>query len=189
MTQQVSVKSHKTLYDPQTGSMLLTLKEAANYLAYNPFSVYRLVSQGVLRPQKIGGKTLVFFQEELDRYRVSNEWAARKASITHKPELSKKELPEKMTAVLSIDLGLGPMFPHREEIEDFSWDKIPLIRADLTEKHKGKMKTLLITVNNPDGWTWNIQLLPPTVFEKLGHKIKNFLKRTNYSKPSTKLGE
>jgi excisionase family DNA binding protein len=172
-----SQKPHRTLYDPRTGSMLLTLKEAAKYLDYHPFSVYKLVSQGVLKPQKIDGRTLVFLQEELDRYRSSNAWAARKASIAHQPEAAQENLPSTMTAAVMVDLGLGPVFPENEQVEDFSWELLPLIRADLNERYGKKMKTFQITVNSPDGWKWHIRLEPPTLIEKLGKKLRNLSKR------------
>jgi len=151
------LKLHKILYDPQTGGKLLTLKEAAAYLDYNPYSVYRLVSQGVLKPQKVGGKTLVFLLEELDRYRTTNEWAARKASIKHQPELDREKLPSTMTATVEFDVR--PRFlvtSKKEHIENFSWEQIPLIRADLDKRYGKKLLSFEITVNSPDGWIWRI---------------------------------
>jgi len=170
-------RSHKALYDPKTGVKLLPLKEAAAYLDYHPFSVYKLVSQGVLKPHKIGGKTLVFMQDELDRYKLNNKWAARKALIAHDPELAGETLPETMTATVTVDLGLGLMFGEPEHVEDFSWEQIPLIKADINERYGKKMKAFEITVKSPDGWTWLIRPEPPSFIEKLGGKIRTISKR------------
>lgn len=176
---QTLVKSHETLYDPQTGSKLLTLKEAAKYLDYHPYSVYRLVSQGVLKPQKIGGKNHLFLPEELDRYKLNNEWAARKAAIKHESEAVETKQPLNMKATINIDLGQGFLYGHSAAKEDFSWQDVPLIRAELTEKYGSMMKAFEITVNNPDGWIWHISIEPPTILEKLWKKIKEpFSKNT-----------
>jgi excisionase family DNA binding protein len=169
-----SPKDHKTLYDPQTGTKLLTLKEAAKYLDYHPYSVYRLVSQGDLKPQRIGGKTLVFLQKELDRYRAGNEWAARKKSMATDPEAARIATPVKMTATVMADMGLGLTWGQAEVLKDFTWEQIPLIRAKLTEKYGDKMKAFEITVKNPDGWTWRIGIEPPPLIEKL---MKSFSRK------------
>lgn len=171
------IKSHKTFYDSQTGAKLLTLKEAAKYLNYHPFSVYRLVSQGVLKPQRVGSKTLVFLQEDLDRYRESNEWAARKASIKHNPEAAKEDLPLTMTADVTVDLGFQPIWDKDEHIDDFCWQEIPLIKADLDERYGEKVQGFSIKVKSPDGWKWHISAEPPTPIEKLVTKVKQSLKR------------
>lgn len=177
--EQVLEKSHETLYDPQTGSKLLTLKEAAGYLNYHHFSVYRLVSQGVFKPQKVG-RTLLFLQADLDRYKVSNEWAARKASIEHDPKAAEANQPLNMKATIKIDLGMGLLYGPEAFKNDFSWQDVPLIRADLTERYGNKMKAFEIRVENPDGWTWSISIEPPTILEKLWNKIKEpFSQRTN----------
>ncbi len=181
--EQVLEKSHKILYDPQTGSKLLTLKEAAVYLNYHNFSVYRLVSQGILKPQKIG-RTLLFLKADLDRYKVSNEWAARKASIEHEPEAAETEQTLNIKATIKVDLGFGFLYGQDESIDNFSWQDIPLIRARLTEKYGDIMKTFEITVNTPDGWIWHISIEPPTILEKLWKKLKE-----PFSKSTSNKGE
>lgn len=172
---QLPVKSHKNLYDPQTGVKLLTLREAAEYLDYHPFSVYRLVNQGHLTPKKVGKKTLLFVQEELDRYKSSQAWTPRKgkASITPITE-TQEELPSQLTASVSIDLGIGLFHGETEEIKDFSWEQIPLIRADINHRYGRKIKDFEINVKSPDGGTWFIKFKPPTIIERL---VKRFFKK------------
>lgn len=182
-------KSHKILYDSQTGAKLLTLKEAAKYLNYHPFSVYRLVSQGVLKPQRVGDRVLVFLEEDLDRYRASNEWAARKASIKHNPEAAKEDLPLTMTADVTVDLGFAPVWVKDEHIDDFSWQEIPLIKADLDERYGKKVQGFSIKVESPDGWKWHISAEPPTPVEKLVKKVKQSLKRKQGIRQSKKSEE
>lgn len=166
-----STKSHKTLYDPKTGVKLLTLKEAASYLDYHPFSVYRLVSQGILQPQKFGKKILLFSQEELDRYRVSNEWAARKAAITYDPEAAKEKPSQVMTATITID-AVVPFLEKEETISDFSLDQLPLLKADLDRRYGKKFSGFTLKVTSPDGWKWSITLEPPTLIEKAAQKLR-----------------
>ncbi len=182
-------KSHKILYDPQTGATLLTLKEAAKYLNYHPFSVYRLVSQGVLKPQRVGAKNLVFLEEDLDRYKVSNEWAARKASIKHDPEAAKEELPLTMTADVTVDSWFAPIWVRNEHIDNFSWQEIPLIKADLDERYGKKVQGFSIKVKSPDGWKWDISAEPPTPIDKLVTRVKKSLKRKQGIRQSKKSEE
>src|SRR5215813_5702695 len=73
------------LYDPDSGSRLYTVKEAAAYLGYHRHSVYRLLLQGDLRPHRQAGKLLLFLKEDLDRYQHRNAWAARKAALQPSP--------------------------------------------------------------------------------------------------------
>jgi predicted DNA-binding transcriptional regulator AlpA len=167
-----SEKSHTALCDPQTGAKLLTLQEAARYLDYHPYSVYRLVSQGTLKPQKIGVKTLVFLQKELDRYKQSNEWAARKASAKHMPDFAQEAPPGRLTATIEIDLGLPSPFAKKEEIDDFTWERLPIIKEELEERYGKKMKSFEIVVTSLDGSKWLIQHGPTPILDKIIQYLK-----------------
>ena len=145
---------------------------------YHPFSIYKLVSQGVLHPQKVTGKTLVFSQEELDRYKASNRWAAWKEALR---EANRKPAPKldfawadppfaekgsnitdelnTLTATVVVDFW-GGSFKSRGTIRPFTWEQIPLIRASLNEQYGTEIKTIRITVKSPDGCKWHIRFKP-----------------------------
>lgn len=160
----------KNLYDPQTGARLLTVKEAAEYLNYHPFSIYRLVMQGVLTAHRRAGKTLLFIKEELDRFKLNNAWAAAKASL-EKPSTPPEHAPPHLTADIKVYHGLGPMFPsYVESIENFTWEQIPLIRARVDSKYGNK--PFDTQIKSPDGGIWTVSYEPPTWIEKLTKKLK-----------------
>jgi hypothetical protein len=166
---------HKNLYDPHAGTKLLTVKESAEHLNYHPFSIYRLVMQGVLKPYRKAGKTLLFLIEDLDRFRLSSSWAARKASV-EKPPVPPHQPPSVLTAKIKIDFGLGLMFQsHFEPIENFTWDQIPLVRARVDSKYGNK--PFNIEIKSPDGGLWTVSYEPPTWLEKLAKKLKKGLKK------------
>ncbi len=163
------------LYDPQTGSRLLTIKESAVYLGYHLFSVYRLVAQGVLTPYKKAGRTLLFLREEIDRFKVSNAWAAQKASIEKLPTAPEKPVSG-LTAEVTVKATLMPaMAIYSRTIENFTWDQIPLIRADIDDELGNK--PFNIEIKSPDGSRWSVSYDPPTWLEKGLKKIKKRLER------------
>ncbi|MBI4524055.1 MAG: helix-turn-helix domain-containing protein [Deltaproteobacteria bacterium] len=160
------------LYDPITGEKLLTAEEAAVYLDYHRVSIRRLVSQGVLRPYKRAGNTLLFLKADLDRFKLTNAWAARKASVEIPPVAPQKP-PSNLEAAVKLDLGLGPIFGKAlEPIKNFTWDQIPLIRAEVDSKH-GNIP-FEVEIKSPDGGLWIVSYEPPTWFERLA---KNFKKK------------
>ena len=77
-----NLKTDSPFYDHDTGTRLFTIQQAAEYLHYHPYSVYRLVVQKSLKPYRKAGRTLLFLKEELDRYRAGNAWASQKATFS-----------------------------------------------------------------------------------------------------------
>ena len=161
-------------YDHETGSRLLTAKEVARYLKYHRYSVYRLIVQGQLCPRRKAGKTLLFLKEDLDRYKATNAWAARKAhaAVLHE-EIPPP--PARLTAKVSISLGFDLLQQETETVAAFTWDQIPLIHARTQERYGERPST--ITVNGPDGGTWRVTYEPPTWLARAKHVYRKFKKR------------
>lgn len=169
----MKLKRTATLFDPQTGSRMMTLQESADYLNYHPISLFRPMKEGILKPRSRAGKTLLFMQEDLDRFRLTSTWAARKSTIK-KP----LETPEKPVAKLeaAISLNMGSSYDHcLDPIKNFTWDQVPLIRARINNKY-GNIP-FDIEVKSPDGGLWSVEYQPPTWIEKLGKTVAKFFKR------------
>ncbi len=69
----------------------------------------------------------------------------------------KEDTASTMTATVEFDVR--PRFlvtSKKEHIENFSWEQIPLIRADLDKRYGKKLLCFEINVNSPGGWTWRI---------------------------------
>lgn len=158
------------LYDPTTGETLLTAEEAAGYLNYHRVSIRRLVSQDMLKPYKRAGNTLLFLKADLDRFKLTNAWAARKASV-ERPQITPQEPPLNLEATVKLDLGLGSIFRKPlEPIKNFNWDQIPLIRAEVDSKH-GNIP-FEIEIKSPDGGLWTVSYDPPTWAQEVFKKLK-----------------
>ncbi len=95
------LKTDSPFYDHDTGTRLFTIRQAAEYLHYHPYSVYRLVVQKSLKPYRKAGRTLLFLKEELDRYRAGNAWASQKATFSALAD-APKHLPAKMSATVYL---------------------------------------------------------------------------------------
>lgn len=163
------------LYDPVTGEKLLTAEEAAVYLNYHRVSIRRLVSQGALKPYKRAGNALLFLKADLDRLKLTSAWAARKASI-ERPPVTPQEPPSNLEATVMVDLAFGPMFRHAEEqIQNFTWDQIPLIRAKVNSKYGDR--SFEIKIESPDGSLWTVGYEPPTWLERVFKKLKKGRRR------------
>lgn len=161
-------------YDPDTGSRLLTTKEAAVCLSYHPYSVYRLVLQGALRPHRKAGKTLLFLTEDLTRYKASHAWTARKGAQAHLATPAPAP-PLHLTATVAINVGFDLLRHHVLTISNFTWDQVPLIHARTQEQFGQRPST--IEVKGPDGGTWSIDYEPPTWLAQIKHKIQRIRKR------------
>jgi hypothetical protein len=161
-------------YDPDTGSRLLTTKEAAICLSYHPYSVYRLVLQGALRPHRKAGKTLLFLTEDLARYKAGHAWATRKGAQAPLPEPSPAP-PLHLTATVAINVGFDLLRQHVLTISDFTWDQVPLIHAKTQEQYGQRPST--IEVKGPDGGTWRIDYEPPTWLAQIKRKIQRIRKK------------
>lgn len=166
------------LYDPQTGSRLLRIKEVAAHLGYHPFSVYRLVARGVLKPDQSAGRTLLFLKENIDRFRVSSASAAEKAPIERLQTVPDKPVSA-LTAKVKIELSLLPVISIPViSMEDFTWDQVPLIRAQVDNGYGNKR--FEIEIKSPDGAAWTVTYeppAPPTLLEKGFKKLKKKLER------------
>ncbi len=147
------------LYHPATGSQLLTTAEAAAYLNYHVVSVSRLVQKGVLKPFCSAGKTLLFQRNDLDRFRLTSRWAARKTGV----ETASVPAPGRaggLRAQVKVDFGTAPFYEHPvRTIDDFTWEMIPRIRADVDNKYGARC--FRIEVESPDGSTWSVEHAPP----------------------------
>ncbi|MET0517026.1 MAG: helix-turn-helix domain-containing protein, partial [Nitrospiraceae bacterium] len=152
-------KADHPFYDHDTGTRLFTIRQAAEYLHYHPYSVYRLVVQKSLKPYRKAGRTLLFLREELDRYRAGNAWASQKMSFRTLAD-APKHLPPKMTATVYL-LGGFELLPNKiETLSSFSWEMIPLIHARIQEHYRKRPSK--IEVLSPEGGTWTILYEPPT---------------------------
>ncbi len=160
-----------TLYDPTIGSNLLTTAQAAEYLKFNIFSIRRLASQKALKSyNNAGKKALLFRREDLDRYRLQNAWARKKAGIEKPTEQPAPPPPATLEAEIHVDLGFGIGFMHHFGTrKDFSWEQIPLIKAEIDNKHGGRPFT--IGVESPDGGSWLIEYNPPPLLQRLFKKL------------------
>jgi excisionase family DNA binding protein len=161
-------------YDPDTGSRLLTTKEAAVCLSYHPYSVYRLVLQGDLRPHRKAGKTLLFLTEDLERYKARHAWASRKGAKASLPKPSSAP-PLHLTATVAINVGFDLLRQQVVTISDFTWDQVPLIHARTQEQYGQRPST--IEVKGPDGGTWRIDYEPPTWLAQIKRKIQRIRKK------------
>ena len=141
------------LFDSMTGAKLLTANEAATYLQYHPVSIRRLVSRKDLRPHTRAGKTLLFLREELERFKMENPWASRKAKIRIFPNPPPTPYPNKvMQAVVTLkSRGKERAF---SRIKVFHWEDIPLIRSRIDQKH-GNVP-FRISIQSPDGAGWEL---------------------------------
>ena len=158
------------LYDPSSGAKLLTAEEAADYLNYHVVSIHRLVGTGSLKSHRRTGRSLLFQKEDLDRFRLTSDWAARKASMP-KPQDPPEQPPSKLEAKVRLDFGLGSIFQEPlDAIKDFSWDHIPLIRAEID--HKYGNRPFSIEVKSPDGGLWSISYDPPTWLERTWKNLR-----------------
>lgn len=158
------------IYDPAVGAQYLSVADAAKYLNYLEFSVRRLIFRGKLKPHgKIGNKWM-FLKEELDRYKASNPWAARKAGHGGAQELP-PAAPSDLRAEVRIHSGLGPILGGPTEvIEKFTWQELPLIRARTHSIH-GDVP-FEVVIRSPDGASWQVDFQPPTWFEKAWQRVK-----------------
>jgi excisionase family DNA binding protein len=172
-----SMKDRKSdsFYDHETGSRLMTAREVARYLKYHRYSVYRLIVQGHLRPRRKAGKTLLFLKEDLDRYKATNAWAARKANTGVLQE-EIPPAPSQLTAKVSISLGFDLLPQEIETVTEFTWDQIPLIHGRTQERYGKRPSTII--VKGPEGGTWTVMYEPPTWLAKLRHGYQQLKKRS-----------
>jgi excisionase family DNA binding protein len=146
------------LYDHESGSRLYTVKAAAAYLGYHRHSVYRLLLQGDLRPHRQAGKTYLFLKEDLDRYRHSNAWAARKAALQPLPTPPPR--PPDLTARVWVNFGFDLLSKEVDVIRPFTWEQIPLIHARVQDVYGSRPSK--IEISGPDGGSWSVTYEPPT---------------------------
>ena len=112
----------------------------------------------------------MFLKTELERFKSSNAWAARKAEIMRIKDLPPPP-PSQLSAKVRLELPLiSPFSAPIETIDDFTWNELPHIRARIHQVH-GDV-AFVVEVSGPDGASWSIDYQPPTVFEKLWKRIK-----------------
>ena len=166
-------KKSDYIYDPQSGSELMSVEQVGDYLGYNRASIWRLVSKKELAPYKKVGKTCLFLKNDILRFQATNAWAAKKASI-EMMENPPEEPPNKLEAVVRVDIGIG--FPDILKPDpDFIWEKIPMIKAEVSTIYGNRAFT--ISIKSPDGGLWEIEYQPPTLIEKIIDKIKTRIKK------------
>jgi hypothetical protein len=69
----------------------------------------------------------------------------------------KEDMASTMTATVDFEVRPRLLVTRKKEhINNFSWEQIPLIRADLDERYGKKLLSFEITVNSPGGWTWRV---------------------------------
>ena len=155
------------IYDPKTGAMLMSVREAAAYLGYNEFSVRNQISKGGLKPHcKVGNKPM-FLKEQLDQYKATNAWAARKAELKVPADAEPHQMaPSGLKAIVRLEVTPAALVGWTEPpIEEFSWEQLPLIRARIHNVH-GDIP-FDVEISGPDGGTWRINYQPPTWIENL----------------------
>ena len=168
------LKTDSPFYDHDTGTRLFTIRQAAEYLHYHPYSVYRLVVQKSLKPYRKAGRTLLFLREELDRYRAGNAWASQKASFSALANAPKR-LPPKMSATVYLTGGFELLPQKVDSLPSFSWEMIPLIHARIQEQYGRRPST--IEVLSPEGGTWTILYEPPTWLAKAKELVEGRRRR------------
>jgi excisionase family DNA binding protein len=169
-----NLKTDSPFYDHSTGTRLFTIRQAAEYLHYHPYSVYRLVVQKSLKPYRKAGRTLLFLKEELDRYRAGNPWASQKATFSALVDAPKR-LPAKMSATVYLSAGFELLPRKIETLSSFSWEMLPLIHARIQERY-GKRPSK-IEVLSPEGGTWTILYEPPTWLAQAKELVKGRRRR------------
>jgi len=158
----------QTIFDPSSGVKLLTVKEAAKYLKYDPVSIRRLVGRNDLHPHSRMGNSLLFQQEELDRFKNTSLWAMKKSKVRflHNPPpapSSRKEL----RAVVTVDVKDKNIVFKRLTI--FHWEDVPAIRAQIDNKF-GK-NSFQITIEAPDGCGYEINFSTSSMEMEHYHKL------------------
>lgn len=162
----------QTVFAPESGAKLLTVKDAAKYLKYDPVSIRRLVGRGDLQPHSRVGNSLLFLQEELERFRCASLWAQKKTKLRYLP--NPPPLPttdSELQAVVTVDVKQKTVIFKRLNV--FHWEDISAIRAQVDAKY-GK-KPFQITVKVPDGCGYEIRFYSSVMevehYDKLpGHK-------------------
>lgn len=163
------------LYDPETGSRLLTVPGSAKYLGYHEYSIYRLILKGALKPHRRTGRTLLFLKEELDRFKARSAWWARKSS-SEPPKEDPPMLPSNLKATVIVNVGIKN-FPHpdiEEVIPNFTWEQIPLVHAQVQNKYGQRPSDIYI--QGPDGGSWKVSYDPPSWAETAVKKWKKMIK-------------
>ena len=157
------------IYDAEVGAHYMSVKDAAEYLGYDEFSIRNLISKGVLKPYRKIGNKCMFLKEQLDRFRATNPWAQRKAELKETGVKAPPSSPDQLKAVVRMDVVPGAVVGLVDESIDFSWNQLPLIRAKIHNVH-GDIP-FSVEVSGPDGGVWQIGYQPPTWIEKLWKKM------------------
>jgi len=141
------IKNLPSLFDPALAKKLMTMKKAAEYLDIHPVSVRRLVSRGIIKPRYRVGRTVLLFQDDLDRYKL------RGAKVLPNP-------PPWIESQLEASISVRGDKPSRlfKKLNVFSWDEIPFVRNRIAKKH-GDVP-FEIRVESFDESSWTIRYSP-----------------------------
>jgi len=153
----------ETLYDVKTGAQLLTVAEAARFMDYHPFSLYRLVFQGKIGYRRLGPKTILFSREDLERYRATLQ--------DLKPRRGKPLPPAETWATplqAAVEIRLGGKAPVRESSSgegkkwrQFRWEQLPMIRARMDARYGRRLTGMRISVRSREGGAWSLVYAAP----------------------------
>lgn len=165
----------QTIFAPGTGIKLLTAKEAAKYLKYTPTSIRRLVGRGDLQPHSRVGNSLLFQQEELERFQCDSLWAQKKTKLRYLPNPPPSPTAgSELLAVVTVEVkGKTVVF---KRINTFHWEDIPAIRAQVDAKY-GK-KPFEITIKVPDGCGYELRFYSSVM------EVEHYDKLPGYKKDS-----
>ncbi len=146
------------LYFSENGEELFNARAAARYLKYHPVSFRRLVSRGEIRPYSRVGFASLYRVEDLDRFRRSSPWAAKKKGGFHLPNPPEESPRErKAKAVVKLKRGRRDMVFRR--LLPFRWNMVPAIRTQIERKFGPT--PFQISVEMPDGGRFNVSFRPP----------------------------
>ena len=151
------------VYLSEGGDQLLGAPASARYLGYHPVSFRRLVSRGEIRPHGRVGFALLFSRAELDRFKRSSPWAARKGGSRHLPNPPGRLGAEGAArAVVTVNKGRRSVLFKR--LRPFRWGAVAALRQQLERKF-GETP-FRIVVHQPDGGRFEIDYRPPAAKSK-----------------------
>jgi hypothetical protein len=145
------------VYLSEEGDELLSAREAARSLGYHPVSFRRLVSRGTIRPHSRVGFASLYSRDDIERFRRSSPWAAKKQGGFHLPNPPEPLRSGEAEGMVIVKKGRRVEIFRR--LRPFRWRSVPAIQAQV--KRKFGTKPFRIVVGLPDGGRYEINFLPP----------------------------
>ncbi len=167
------MKTTSAIYDPHSGSEMMTAEQSADYLGYHYASIRRLVREKALKPYTSIGKAFLFLKADIVRFQGNHPWAAGKAGREKQTNPS-PEPPRKLEASVVVSRRDKIFDGVWKTDPDFTWDKLPLIKADVNSAFGDQDFTVKVT--SPDGGNWAIRYFPVSPLDTAIKKVTNKFK-------------